>query len=70
MANNDKKQVNVDFTNHPELYAALETLVNELDTDKSKLIRQLVRERIDLHEHVEKKLGARVRKNIRQVARS
>lgn len=67
MAEDDKLQVNVDFTKYPELYAALEKMVDDLDTDKSKLIRQLVRERIELHEHVEKNIGARVKGKIRQV---
>lgn len=41
-----KLQVNVDFTNYPELYDALEKLVAERDTDRSKLIRQLVRQEV------------------------
>jgi metal-responsive CopG/Arc/MetJ family transcriptional regulator len=70
MAEEEKLQVNVDFTKYPELYQALDKLVEELDTDRSKLIRQLVRERLDLHEHVEHNIGARVKSKIKQVARS
>jgi metal-responsive CopG/Arc/MetJ family transcriptional regulator len=46
MAKDKKLQVNVDFTQYPELYEALETLVIEQDTDRSKFIRQLVRREI------------------------
>jgi metal-responsive CopG/Arc/MetJ family transcriptional regulator len=46
MAEEKKLQVNVDFTQYPELYEALEKLVNEQDTDRSKFIRQLVRKEI------------------------
>ena len=67
MADEIKRQVNVDFTKFPELYEAFESLVDDLDTDKSKLIRQLIRERVDLHEHVEK-IAARVKDKIRAVA--
>ena len=42
----EKLQVNVDFTNFPELYKALEQRVKELDTDRSKFIRQLVRNEV------------------------
>lgn len=41
-----KLQVNVDFTNYPDLYEALEKLVEERDTDRSKFIRQLVRKEV------------------------
>lgn len=50
----DKKnrlQVNVDFTKYPELYKALLALESELDTDKSKLIRNLIREKTEKHGH-------------------
>jgi metal-responsive CopG/Arc/MetJ family transcriptional regulator len=70
MADTDNKmQVNVDFSKFPELYAAFESLVEELDTDKSKLIRQLVRERVELNQHVGK-IKTRVSRGIRQVART
>ena len=42
----EKLQVNVDFTNYPELYEALEKLVKKQDTDRSKLIRGLVRKEV------------------------
>ena len=47
----ETKLVVVDFEKYPDLHAALESLVIELDTDKSKLIRQLVRERVEEHAH-------------------
>jgi metal-responsive CopG/Arc/MetJ family transcriptional regulator len=46
MAEEKKLQVNVDFTQYPELYEALEKLVNDQDTDRSKFIRQLVRKEV------------------------
>lgn len=42
-------QINVDLTKYPELYDALLTLEEELDTDKSKLIRNLIREKAQEH---------------------
>lgn len=43
----DKKQVNVDFSNHPELYQKLDDAVKKLDTDRSKLVRKLIREGLE-----------------------
>ena len=41
----EKLQVNVDFTNFPELYADLMGMVEaDGDTDRSKFIRNLVRQ--------------------------
>ena len=40
---NERLQVNVDFSNHPELYDALKQYVEAHDTDASKFIRRLVR---------------------------
>lgn len=68
MADTDKKQVNVDFTKYPELYDALESLVEDLDTDRSKLIRQLVREKVDEHVHLNKVKKA-VQSKVKQVSR-
>ncbi len=39
-----KKQVNVDFTNFPELLDDLDKMVEDDDTDRSKFIRKLVRQ--------------------------
>jgi len=39
---NEKLQVNVDFTPFPELYKQLEEMVNEDMTDRSKFMRRLV----------------------------
>jgi hypothetical protein len=58
-APSERLQVNVDFTQYPELFTALETLESELDTDKSKLIRNLVREKAIEHGHL-KAIKARV----------
>lgn len=51
---NTRRQVNVDFTKYPELYRALLALEDELDTDASKLIRNLVREKAQKHGHLKK----------------
>lgn len=41
----EKLQVNVDFTNFPELYKQLMQMIeNDGDTDRSKFMRKLVRE--------------------------
>jgi metal-responsive CopG/Arc/MetJ family transcriptional regulator len=40
----EKKQVNVDFSNYPELLDNLDKMVEEDGTDRSKLIRKLVRQ--------------------------
>jgi hypothetical protein len=45
-------QVNVDFSQYPDLFDALLTLEVELDTDKSKLIRSLIREKAQEHGHL------------------
>lgn len=45
MAERDSNtQVNVDFTNFPELFEALEEMVSEDMTNKSIFIRKLVKE--------------------------
>lgn len=59
----EKKQINVDFSKYPELYRALGELVEELDTDRSKLVRQFVRDGIEQHRAVKKlskKAGAKI----------
>ena len=43
--NNDRVQVNVDFTNFPEVLKQLEEMVaQDPETDKSKFIRNLIRQ--------------------------
>jgi hypothetical protein len=61
-------QVNVDFTKYPELYIALLTLESELDTDKSKLIRNLIREKAQRHGHL-KQTATRPPLRARQTAK-
>ncbi len=61
-------QVNVDFTKYPELYTALLTLEAELDTDKSKLIRNLIREKAQRHGHL-KRTAARPPLRVRPTAK-
>ncbi len=39
----EKQQVNVDFSNFPELLKALDEMVKADDSDRSKFIRNLVR---------------------------
>jgi hypothetical protein len=56
-------QVNVDFTKYPELYTALLTLEAELDTDKSKLIRNLVREKAQKFGHLKDTRNTRTQKS-------
>lgn len=41
---NNSKQVNVDFSNFPELLESLEQMVTEDMTDRSKFIRNLIRQ--------------------------
>jgi metal-responsive CopG/Arc/MetJ family transcriptional regulator len=40
----EKKQVNVDFTKYPELLEALDQMVIDDESDRSKFIRKLVRQ--------------------------
>ena len=40
----EKKQVNVDFSNFPELLQELDKMVESDGTDRSKFIRKLVRD--------------------------
>ncbi len=42
----ERLQVNVDFTDYPELYQDLFKMIEADDTDRSKFIRKLVREEI------------------------
>ena len=42
----EKKQVNVDFTNFPDLLDGLDQMVEEDGTDRSKFIRKLVRQEL------------------------
>ena len=43
----EKLQVNVDFTNFPDLYADLVKMIEaDGDTDRSKFIRKLVRQEV------------------------
>jgi len=42
----ERLQVNVDFTDFPELYKELFNMIEADDTDRSKFIRKLVREEI------------------------
>ena len=44
MAETKSMQVNVDFSNFPDLLADLDEMVNEDFTDRSKFIRKLVRQ--------------------------
>lgn len=50
MADTDKKQVNVDFSNHPELYDGLETITHLAGSDRSKVIRKLVKIAMEMSE--------------------
>jgi metal-responsive CopG/Arc/MetJ family transcriptional regulator len=42
----EKKQINVDFTNFPDLLEGLDQMVEEDGTDRSKFIRKLVRQEL------------------------
>jgi len=44
MADEKNTWVNVDFSKDPELLDALESMVTEDDTDRSKFIRKLIRQ--------------------------
>jgi metal-responsive CopG/Arc/MetJ family transcriptional regulator len=71
MAEDKKKQVNVDFSNFPELYDDLEKLVEEIgNTDRSKLVRQFVQDGIEEYRHLGNIKKRVVSPKIRQVSRS
>lgn len=43
----ENKLVIIDFKKYPDLLAALDTMVEKKDTDRSKFIRGLVREAVE-----------------------
>lgn len=48
-----KLQINVDFTNAPELFEALEKMAADDYTDRSKMIRKLVAQEIARRQQLE-----------------
>ncbi len=52
-----------------EMVEEFDELVKELDTDRSKLLRQIVREKLEEAKHV-RNVAKRVSPKIKQVARS
>jgi metal-responsive CopG/Arc/MetJ family transcriptional regulator len=70
MAEDKNTLLHVDLSKFPELLEDFDEIVTELDTDRSKLIRQLMREKVEEYKHLGGIKKRVVSPKIKQVVRS